>query len=162
MQSTLAHIPTLLWNYFRRGSQGVDVVAEQVENAAHDQPEGKFDKHTAIYLPQSPLPPVVWRNQCQRCQFWEEGEPGKAGSCHIVGREDDPYGGEAIHPRGWCALFTPPSEEPAFAWLSERLHPDGASSVRGKYDPPQRRRDKASTSDGDKTVSIAEAEADGD
>lgn len=136
--STLSHASTLLWNYLRYGDRGVDAVAERVHDAAHDLPNGKFDKRSARYLPQSPFPPLLWRPQCGRCQFWEEGGPGEPGRCHVVGRPDDDFGGEAIHPRGWCAVFTPPSDEPAFAWARERLRPDGASSVRGRYDPSVR------------------------
>lgn len=165
--SPLAHTPSLLWNYLRRGDRGVDEIADRLHEAAHDQPNGKFDKHSARYLPQSPFPPLLWRNQCGRCRFWQEGGPGEPGKCHIVGRPDDDFGGEAIHQRGWCALFTPPAGEPAFAWLSERLRPDGASSVRGRYDPSARteRRDERAgrgedpTSDGH-TVPITEVDGD--
>lgn len=170
MPSPLAHTPNLLWNYLRRGDRGVDEVADRLHEAAHDQPNGKFDKRSALYLPQSPFPPLLWRNQCGRCRFWQEGAPGEPGQCHIVGRPDDDFGGEAIHQRGWCALFTPPAGEPPFAWLDERLHPDGASSVRGRYDPSaraERRREGAtatgrgedSTADGH-TIPVTEADDD--
>lgn len=86
-----------------------------------------------MYLPQSPVPPLLWRNECGRCRFWQEGGPGEAGRCHLVGRPGDPFGGERIHPRGWCGFYLPPEGEPAFAWLGERLDPTGASTVRGEY-----------------------------
>lgn len=121
--------------YLRRGEPGLAAVEERLESAAHDQPDGKFGKRRARYLPQAPLPPTVWRTSCGRCRFWEAGEPGEAGRCHIVGREGDRFGGEAIHYRGWCAFWMPPRGEPPFAWVRERLRPSGRTSVRGVYDP---------------------------
>lgn len=135
MVNWLGHPPRVLSAYLRRGEAGLTDIEERLHEEAHDQPEGKFGKREVAYLPQSPFPPLLWQNRCGRCRFWEEGSPGEPGTCHIVGREGDPFGGEAIHPRGWCGLFTPASGEPAFAWFHERLNPDGASSVRGLYQP---------------------------
>lgn len=159
MPSSLTHTPRLLWNYLRQGDRGVDEAAERLHHAAHDEPGKKFDKDSALYLPQSPFPPLLWRNQCERCRFWREGGPGEPGTCHIVGREDDPYGGEAIHPRGWCAFFTPPTGEPPFSWVRERLEPDGASAVRGRYDPSLRKkRDGKAGERGEEPTGSEEAE----
>lgn len=135
MVSILDHQVDVLAAYLRRGEAGVADVADRLHERAHDRPGERFGKREARYLPQSPLPPVLWPYRCGRCRFWEEGEPGEPGHCHVVGRAGDPYGGEAIHARGWCGLWTPPAGEPAFAWLRERLRPDGASSVRGEYRP---------------------------
>ena len=125
----------MLSAYLRRGEAGLTDLEEQLHEQAHEQPGDKFSKREAAYLPQSPFPSLLWQNRCGRCRFWEEGEPGEPGKCHIVGREGDPYGGEAIHYRGWCGLYTPPANEPAFTWFHERLNPNGASSVRGLYMP---------------------------
>lgn len=135
MVSPLAHWKRVFTAYFRDGKEGLSAVASQLEVDAHEQPTEKFSKKHARYLPQTPLPPTLWRMSCGRCRFWEEGEVGEPGRCHIVGREDDPFGGDAIHYRGWCALWMPPEGEPAFAWVKERVRPDGKSSVRGEYDP---------------------------
>lgn len=135
MVSALTHWASVLAAYRRRGAGGLDDIADRLESAAHEQPGGKFSKSRALYLPQAPLPPTLWRTSCGRCRFWESGEPGEAGRCHIVGREGDPFGGERIHYRGWCAFWMPPAGEPALAWVAERLRPDGRSSVRGAYDP---------------------------
>lgn len=148
MVSALTHWASVLTAYRRRGAKGLDDVADRLEAAAQEQPDGKFSKARALYLPQAPLPPTLWRTSCGRCRFWHEGGPGEAGRCHIVGREGDPFGGERIHYRGWCALWMPPAGEPAFAWMAERLRPDGRSSVRGAYDPEttekeRRRRERA-------------------
>jgi hypothetical protein len=173
MVSPLTHAPTVLAAYLRDGEEGLAEVADRLEEAAHDRPNRKFSKRRALYLPQAPVPPTVWRTSCGRCRFWEAGAPGEPGECHVVGREDDPFGGEAIHYRGWCAFWMPPKGEPAFAWIRERLRPSGKTTVRGKYDPElterERRREEraalptepdarraAVCGDGD------EAEADGD
>lgn len=126
---------SVLTAYTQHGHEGLEDVQERLESAAHDQPEGKFSKKQAIYLPQAPFPPTVWRTSCARCRFWEAGEPGNPGQCHIVGREEDRFGGDDIHYRGWCAYWMPPNGEPAFAWMKERLRPSGKISVRGEYDP---------------------------
>lgn len=135
MVNWLGHPPRVLSAYLSRGEAGLTDLEEKLHESAHRQPGHKFGKGEASYLPQSPFPPMLWRNQCERCRFYREGEPGESATCHIVGREGDPYGGESIHPRGWCGLYMPVGGEPAFAWLHERLHPDGASSVRGLYKP---------------------------
>lgn len=142
MVSPLTHWATVLTTYLRRGHAGLADIQEQLEADAHDQPNGKFSKKQAVYLPQAPVPPTIWRTSCGRCRFWEQGEPGEPGRCHIVGREDDSFGGEAIHYRGWCAYWMPPDGEPAFAWLRERFRPSGKTSVRGEYDPELTERER--------------------
>lgn len=142
MTSPRTHWAQVLRSYLLRGEAGLADLEERVESTAHDRPNRKFSKDEAIYLPQSPFPPTMWRTSCGRCRFWEEGEPGEPGKCHIVGREGDPFGGEAIHYRGWCAYWMPPAGEPPFAWVRERLRPDGRSSVRGVYDPELTERER--------------------
>lgn len=133
MVSVLTHAPRVFLTYMREGHEGLSRIADELDQLANDQPEEKFSKRQALYLPQTPLPVFLWRNECERCRFWEEGSPDEAGRCHIVGREDDPFGGEHIHPRGICGLFLPPDGEPMFGWLKERLNPTGAATVRGEY-----------------------------
>lgn len=133
--SVLAHQARVLRAYLSDGEAGLARVADDLHRRAHDRPGGAFGKREAAYLPVSPFPPVMWRYSCERCRFYHEGGPGEPATCHVVGRDGDSFGGEAIHPEGWCGLWTPPAGEPAFAWLRERLHPDGRSSVRGEYDP---------------------------
>lgn len=133
--SVLAHQARLLRAYLTAGEDGVSRVADRIHDRAHRQPGGTFGKREAAYLPASPVPPVLWRYSCERCRFYREGEPGEPATCDIVGREGDPWGGDAIHPEAWCGLWTPPAGEPALAWVRERLRPDGKSSVRGEYDP---------------------------
>ena len=128
-----SHAGKMLMAYLKNGEEGLSKVAEDIHDHAHDQPGEKFGKKEAMYLPQSPFPPNMWVNTCGRCRFWEEGAPGEGGKCHVVGRKGDRFGGEHIHPRGWCKLWLPPEGEPAFAWLSEQLDPTGADLVRGEY-----------------------------
>jgi len=149
MTSLLTHAPTVVRTYLREGEDGLAGIEERLEREASERPGGKFSKREALYLPQAPVPPALWRSSCGRCRFWEEGEPGQPGRCRIVGRAGDPFGAEAIHYRGWCGLWMPSEGEPAFAWIRERLDPSGASSVRGQYDPEEtataRRREARST-----------------
>jgi len=135
MVSPLTHWAAVLGTYARGGEDSLDDVADRIEAAAHDRPGGKFGKAEALYLPQAPFPPTLWRTSCGRCRFYEEGAPGEPGQCHVVGREGDRAGGEAIHYRGWCTYWMPPAGEPALAWLRQRLAPDGRTEVRGEYDP---------------------------
>lgn len=135
MPSIITHAPNVIRTYLRRGEDGLAEIQTELEHEVSDRPGGKFGKREALYLPQAPVPPTLWRTSCGRCRFWEKGEPGEPGRCHIVGREGDRFGGEAIHYRGWCGFWMPPAGEPPFAWIHQRLDPDGKTSVRGVYDP---------------------------
>lgn len=130
--------PNVLLTYLRDGEHGLAELEASLERKARSQPGGKFGKGEAAYVPKSPLPPLLWRYSCGRCRFWEDGEPGTPGHCHIVGREGDRWGGEDIHQKGWCALWMPPKGEPAFDWVREQLNPTGADTVWGEYDAPRK------------------------
>jgi hypothetical protein len=134
MSSPLTHWTTVLETYLRRGHEGLADVQSRLEAEARRQPGGTFSKREALYLPQTPFPPMLWPTSCERCRFWHDGGPGEAGTCHVVGREGDRFGGERVHSRGWCAYWMPPDGEPPFAWLRQRFRPDGRTSVRGLYD----------------------------
>jgi glucose/arabinose dehydrogenase len=125
----------MLWAYSRDGEAGLQAVEERLRVAAAEQPEGKFSKLQAAYVPTVPLPPLDWRHKCGHCRFWVDHGPGTPGECMIVGREGDPMGGTAIHEKAGCALFMPPAGEPAFSWLGEQREPTGADVVRGEFHP---------------------------
>ncbi|WP_435178005.1 high-potential iron-sulfur protein [Halorussus sp. AFM4] len=133
-----SHATSVLLAYLKDGEDGLSNVAEGIHQRAHDRPGEKFGKAEATYLPQSPVPPTMWKECCGRCRFWREGSPGEAGKCHVVGRKGDRFGGEHVHPSGWCKLWMPPKGEPAFAWLFEQLDPTGADLTRGEYRPHPR------------------------
>lgn len=135
-RSWQSHVPRMLYQYLRHGERGLSDVQDSLHERAHRRPGGKFGKREASYLPFRPFPLVLWDNRCERCRFYREGEPGDPATCHIVGREGDRYGGEAIHPEGWCGFYVPPAGEPALAWLRERVRPTGKTDVRGEYNPP--------------------------
>lgn len=141
--SWATHPPRLIYEYLVDGERGLSRLERRLRRRAESQPGGKFSKEAVSYLPFRPFPLVLWDNVCGRCRFWHEGGPGEPGGCHIVGREGDGGGGEAIHPRGWCGLYTPPKREPSFAWIRDRISPSGDTDVRGKYEPETTRKRKA-------------------
>ena len=138
----LTHYPRTLAAYRRRGEDGLAAIEEALRTKAAAQPEGKFSKKQAAYVPFVPLPPVDWRHKCGHCRFWVDHGPGEPGECMIVGREGDYLGGKAIHEEAGCALFMPPAGEPPFEWLSEQASPTGADLVRGEYHSPRARTDE--------------------
>jgi glucose/arabinose dehydrogenase len=131
----VTNYPKMLWRYWTRGEDGLKALEEELRSKAAARPEGKFGKREAAYVPFVPLPSADFRHECGRCRFWVDHGPGKAGECMIVGREGDPWGGDAIHEKAGCALFMPPAGESAFAWLREQVTPTGADLVRGEFHP---------------------------
>lgn len=71
---------------------------------------GKFSKFTVAYLPLSP-PPVFWDYKCKKCRFWIEPD-----RCEVVEGE--------ISPIGWCAIWLPLDNKPAFSWIGELMRGD--------------------------------------
>lgn len=71
---------------------------------------GKYSKQSVAYLPVSP-PPVFWDYKCRKCRFWQPPD-----SCTVVESE--------VSPRGWCAIWLPPDNKPAFSWIGELLRGD--------------------------------------
>jgi len=67
--------------------------------------EGKFSKPAVAYIPFSP-PPVFWDYKCKKCRFWQAPD-----SCKVVEGK--------ISPRGYCAIWLPPDDKPAFSWIGE-------------------------------------------
>lgn len=67
--------------------------------------KGKFSKPQVAYVPLSP-PPVFWDYKCRKCRFWIAPD-----ACEVVEG--------AIAPRGWCTIWLPPEDKPAFSWVRE-------------------------------------------
>lgn len=129
----LTHYPRVLAEYVTTGEDGLAELEEDLRVEAAKQPEGKFSKTDALYTPFVPIPPLGWRHKCEYCRFYVDSAPGEPAECMLVGREDDPWGGKAIHEKGGCSLFTPAAGEPPFSWIAEQLNPTGADLVPGEY-----------------------------
>ena len=71
---------------------------------------GKFTKPQAAYLPFSP-PPVFWDYKCKKCCFWQAPN-----GCRVVEGK--------ISPGGWCSIWLPPEDKPAFSWPNEFMRGD--------------------------------------
>ena len=79
----------------------------------------KRSKLEALYLPVPPVPPIAWRYECGRCRYFEP----ETNTCSQVGLAEDPFGGTAIHPLSWCAVWLPLRGQALFAWAREFLDP---------------------------------------
>lgn len=79
----------------------IDEIEESVSQ------EGKFAKLAVAYLPISP-PPFFWDYKCRKCHFWEGAD-----SCTAVKGK--------ISPSGWCIIWLPANDKPAFSWVGELL-----------------------------------------
>lgn len=80
------------------------------EIETHVQENGSFTKSQVLYSPLSP-PPVFWDYKCAKCRFYDG-----AGGCRVVDGE--------IGRNGWCVLWLPPDNKPAFTWPNELLRGD--------------------------------------
>lgn len=76
---------------------------EEIEQTVAEK--GQFSKLTVAYIPLSP-PPVFWDYKCRKCRFWIEPN-----ACTVVNGE--------ISPNGWCSIWLPPDDKPAFSWMEE-------------------------------------------
>lgn len=72
--------------------------------------QGKYSKLAVAYIGLSP-PPVFWDYKCKKCRFWIEPD-----RCEVVEGE--------ISPIGWCAIWLPPDNKPAFSWIGELMRGD--------------------------------------
>ena len=81
---------------------------DEIEQAVADR--GKYSKQAVAYFPLSP-PPVFWNYKCKKCRFWIEPN-----ACEVVEGK--------ISPGGWCVIWLPPDDKPAFSWINELLRGD--------------------------------------
>lgn len=118
-----ATIPGTVGAYAVAGEKGLDAIEDEVRDWATGLDAGKVSKYDAYYFPQTPLPFGVWEYACETCRFYVEPEDSPSGEarCEVVGQEGDLFGGQDIHPRGWCALWMPEEGKRWFEFVEERL-----------------------------------------
>ena len=108
-------IPSLLINSISKAAANATISPGTLQPWIDDinnrvAEEGKFLKTQVAYIPFSP-PPVFWDYKCRKCRFWQSPD-----SCTVVDGK--------ISPRGWCAIWLPPDDKPAFSWPNELLKGD--------------------------------------
>ena len=69
----------------------------------------KLPKAAGLYTPENILPSIIWKYTCGNCGLFVE--PNK---CAIISEEGGTDPGE-INPRGYCVLWVPRPQEPAFS-----------------------------------------------
>lgn len=116
-------IAEVVGRYVNDGDQSVEDVAERVRDSAAEKPTGTFNKGSVHYAPQSPLPYGVWEYKCRTCRFYTPPEESPDGNprCEVVGRRDNPLGGENVHPEAWCALWLPEDGREWFEYVTDRM-----------------------------------------
>lgn len=109
--------------YALQGNPGIKKIDRTLRQRAREKDGGKFNKATAHYVPQTPLPVGVWEYKCHTCRYYVEPEESPSGrpQCEIVGQEHNLFGGENIHPDAWCALWLPEDGREWFEWATDRL-----------------------------------------
>lgn len=106
---------------FAVGEAGESQVEAYIRGLAAERPTGKFSKLDSYYVPFE-IPPVFWEYRCETCRFYQEAN-ADAGTCDVVGRAGDPFGGEAISPQAYCAWWMPEADDEPFDWIRNRLAP---------------------------------------
>ena len=116
-------VPGVVAGYALGGEETLESIEEILRTRAAMNDAGKINKYDAFYAPQTPLPFGVWRYACETCRFFQAGKGGRdsAGQCEIVGHEGDWFGGERVHPSGWCALWVPTEGTKPFEYITDRL-----------------------------------------
>lgn len=71
---------------------------------------GPYGKLFVLYVPINP-PPAVWDYKCYKCHWYQEPR-----QCKVVRGDISPY--------GWCTLWVPPANYPAFSWPKELVKGD--------------------------------------
>jgi len=115
--TSVATVPASIAGYAIDGDEGIEDLARGVKTRAMEEPYSKFD---AAYVPQTPYPPGLWDYKCATCRFYQPNGDGQS-KCSVVGEEDDPFGGAAVHPEAWCGLWLPMDGQGWFDWVTDRL-----------------------------------------
>lgn len=118
-----AVVPGSVVGYALRGDEGTAAVEAEVREWAESLDSNAISKYDAYYFPSSPVPPAAWEYACETCRFYipPAESPGRGARCGVVGQDGDLFGGEAIHPNAWCALWLPMPGEGWLGWAVERL-----------------------------------------
>lgn len=125
-----AVIPATVAGYTAGGETTLDQIEGAIRSRATATERGKFSKYDSYYFPQSPAPPAAWEYVCETCRFYHE--PDTAGDdpkCGVVGHEEDAFGGENIHPRGWCAYWMPKDGQGYLEWITDRLEGEDSTDA---------------------------------
>lgn len=116
-------IPATVLGYTAGGEGTLSSIEDVLRERANRTDKGKISKFDAFYAPQTPLPFGVWEYKCETCRFYQQPRGGRNGSpaCEVVGHEEDWFGGESVHPEGWCALWMPEAGRGFFEYATDRL-----------------------------------------
>lgn len=116
-------IPATVLGYALGGEETLSEIEDILRERAERTDYGKVSKYDAFYLPQTPIPYGVWEYKCSTCRFYQEGDPdrGKGAKCEVIGHESDWFGGENVHPDGWCAQWMPYEGQQFGAYITDRL-----------------------------------------
>jgi hypothetical protein len=102
-------IPASVLGYALGGDETLNDIEDILVERAERTDYGKISKYDSFYFPQTPVPFGVWEYKCSTCRFYQEGDErtGEGAKCSIIGLESDWFGGENVHPSGWCAQWLP-------------------------------------------------------
>jgi len=115
MARPLPDVVFLLVNSIARAALARSLNLPEVERQwveaveAEVKANGKLSKFAAAYVSFHP-PPAFWGYYCLKCRWWVDTGNPAVGRCSVV--EGD------INAGGWCALWTPPPDEPIGSWLT--------------------------------------------
>jgi len=102
-------IPASVLGYAVGGDETLNDIEDILVERAERTDYGKISKYDSFYFPQTPVPFGVWEYKCSTCRFYQEASEveGDGAKCSIIGHETDWFGGENVHPSGWCAQWLP-------------------------------------------------------
>lgn len=107
--------------YGASGDDGLERLEQELRSNASNAEDGRYNKTDVWYQPIAP-PPGVWDYRCRNCRFYIPGDDdSEYGGCQLVGHEEDPFGGRAISPEAWCAVWMPKDGTEWFDYISRRL-----------------------------------------
>lgn len=115
-------IPTTIGVRLVGDEDGQAKIETKIRQRAAEEDGGKLSKPTAYYTP-APFPTFFYEYKCESCRFYNQRDDD-SGTCEVVGKPDDPLGGEDVHAKAWCALWMPVEGRGFFDWAKERVDPE--------------------------------------